>query len=244
MYIYPTVTINGVSSTTIRGLLITALAPISKPAQRALVDVIDGRAGDVITPLGFAAYDKPVTIALTKGYDIDEVIKFFNSSGVVTFSNEPDKFYNFAIYEQIDFERLIRFKTATVIFHVQPYKYPVKNILVENAPENDTNSLSVSVFNSGNIYARPLLKVIGSGTINLSVNGVQMLILELGETSQTIYIDCDTMNAYAPDNTLLNRLVTGNYDNIKLPVGNNTITVTAAGNTITALSIDKYIRWI
>ena len=244
MYIYPTITINGVSSTTITGLLITSLPPISKPAQRALVDVIDGRDGDVITPLGFAAYDKPVGIALTKGYDIDAVIKFFNSAGVVTFSNEPDKYYNFAIYEQIDFERLIRFKTATVIFHVQPYKHPIENIFVENAPANATNSLSVSVFNSGNIYSRPLLKVIGSGTINLSVNGVQMLVLELGETSQTIYIDCDTMNAYALDNTLLNRLVTGNYDNIKLPVGNNTITVTATGNTITALSVDKYIRWI
>lgn len=244
MNISPYLIINGKSSREISGLLIQSLAPISKAPVKTKVETIDGRDGDIVTPLGFNAYDKPVSIGLSYDYDIDEVIKFFNSSGVVTFSNEPDKYYNFAIYEQIDFERLIRFKTATVIFHVQPYKYPVKNILVENAPANATNSLSVSVFNAGNIYSRPLLKVIGSGTVNLYVNGVQMLVLELGETSQTIYIDCDTMNAYAPDNTLLNRLVTGNYDNIKLPIGNNTITVTAAGNTITALSVDKYIRWI
>ena len=54
---------------------------------------------------------------------IDEIIEYFNSSGVVTFSNEPDKYYKYSIYEQIDFERLIRFKTAEVTLHVQPFKY-------------------------------------------------------------------------------------------------------------------------
>lgn len=199
MYIYPTITINGVSSTTIRGLLITALAPISKPAQRALVDVIDGRAGDVITPLGFAAYDKPVTIALTKGYDIDEVIKFFNSEGVVTFSNEPDKYYNFAIYEQIDFERLIRFKTATVIFHVQPYKYannenPLNFAITSGEP--------VTVKNSGNTDSKPVLIVTGEGVVDLDINGEQVLNIDFGEDEQAYIIDSDAMNAYATENAI------------------------------------------
>lgn len=244
MYIYPTVTINGVSSTTIKGLLITALAPISKPLQRTLVDVIDGRDGDVITPLGFAAYDKPVSIALTKDYDVNEVIAFFNSSGIVTFSNEPDKYYKFAIYDQLDLERLIRFKTGVVNFHVQPYKYPTKDIEVRSISGTAVSSKELNVFNSGNTYAMPTIKVRGSGVINLSVNNTQMLVIDLGETLQTITIDCEAMNAYATDNTLLNRLVTGNYDNIKLPVGNNNIKVTAADNTIIALYVNNYIRWI
>lgn len=245
MYIYPTIKINGLSSATIKGLLITSLAPISKPPQRTLIDVIDGRDGDIITPLGFSAYDKPVTIALTKDYNIDEVIGFFNSSGVVVFSNEPDKYYNFAIYEAIDFERLIRFKTATVIFHVQPFKYPVNEVEMSSISTNPVSTKSVTrIFNTGNIFARPTIKVVASGTITLKVNTVQMLVLELGETTQTIIIDCEKMNAYAPDNTLLNRLVTGNYDKIKLPVGINSINVSTTGNTISALYVSKYLRWI
>lgn len=239
MYIYPTITINGVSSTTITGLLITSLPPISKPAQRALVDVIDGRDGDVITPLGFAAYDKPVGIALTKGYDIDAVIKFFNSSGVVTFSNEPDKYYNFAIYEQIDFERLIRFKTATVIFHVQPYKYSLlEQLLTFNIASSPA---SIEIYNAGNYYSKPTLKITASGTVSVSLNDTEILVIEFGETSQTIIIDTDKMNAYDSNGAFLNRLVTGNYDNIKFKAGANTITTTGA---VTVIEIEKYSRWL
>ena len=119
------VILNGVSSNTINGLLIQELPPVSKPLIRATVEEIDGRDGDIITKLGYSAYDKAMLIGLYGNFDIDEVIEFFNSSGKVTFSNEPDKYYNYEILEQIDFERLIRFRRAEVVFHVQPFKYLV-----------------------------------------------------------------------------------------------------------------------
>lgn len=117
------VILNGVKSTTIQGLLIQALPPISKPMIRTSIEEIDGRDGDIVTKLGYSAYDKEMSIGLFGNYDVDEVINYFNSEGVVIFSNEPDKFYNYQIINQIDFEKLIRFKTATVTFHVQPFKY-------------------------------------------------------------------------------------------------------------------------
>lgn len=117
--------LNGQKSTEITGLLIQSLPPISKPLLRTEVEEIDGRDGDITTPLGYAAYDKTVTIGLYGDFDIDQVIAYFNGSGTVTFSNEPDKFYNYQITQQIDFEKLIRFRTATVTFHVQPFKYSV-----------------------------------------------------------------------------------------------------------------------
>lgn len=114
--------LNGKKSTLIQGLLISSLPPITKPMVRTEIEEIDGRDGDIVTKLGYSAYDKEMQIGLFGDYDLDEVIQFFNSEGTVIFSNEPDKFYNYQILEQIDFEALIRFKTATVVFHVQPFK--------------------------------------------------------------------------------------------------------------------------
>lgn len=118
-----TITLNGQSSEEISGLLIQSLPPISKPAMRSEIEEIDGRDGDIVTQLGFSAYDKEISIGLYGDYDINQIISFFNSEGTVVFSNEPDKYYNYQILGQIDFEKLIRFKTATVTMHVQPFKY-------------------------------------------------------------------------------------------------------------------------
>ena len=123
----PYIIINGVSSKTINGLLIQSLPPISKPLMRTSIEEIDGRDGDIVTKLGYAAYDKIITIGLFGDYNVDDVISYFDTEGVITFSNEIDKYYKFQVLEPIDFEKLIRFKTATVTFHVQPFKYSAVN---------------------------------------------------------------------------------------------------------------------
>ena len=87
------------------------------------------RDGDIVTQLGFSAYDKEIDIGLCDNFDINAVISFFNQSGKVTFSNEPDKYYKFAQYNGIDFEKLVRYKTAKVAFHVQPFKYALNYML-------------------------------------------------------------------------------------------------------------------
>lgn len=115
--------LNGEKSTDVKGLIIQSLPPITKPKVRTSKEEIDGRDGDIVTKLGYAAYDKEVSIGLHGDFDIDDAIAFFDSEGEVVFSNERDKYYRYSILEQIDFERLIRFRTAKVKMHVQPFKY-------------------------------------------------------------------------------------------------------------------------
>lgn len=150
--------LNGKSSDTITGLIIQELPPISKPLMRSQVEEIDGRDGDIITKLGFSAYDKEISVGLYGNFDINEIIAYFNSEGTVTFSNEPDKFYYYQILEQIDFERLVRFRTATINFHVQPFKYSTteeaetieagtvsgegNNLVLENTSDNPFSKLT------------------------------------------------------------------------------------------------------
>ena len=115
--------LNGEKSTNVKGLIIQSLPPISKPKMRTSIETIDGRDGDVVTKLGYSAYDKEVSIGLHGDFDIDDAISFFDSEGEVVFGNEPDKYYRYQILDQIDFERLVRFRTAKFKMHVQPFKH-------------------------------------------------------------------------------------------------------------------------
>lgn len=359
-----TITLNGIESSEIQGLLIQTLPPISKPLMRTEIEEIDGRDGDIVTPLGFSAYNKEISIGLYGDFDIDEVISYFTSQGTVIFSNEPEKYYNYQIIDQIDFERLVRFRTATVTFHTQPFKFSTEenaktfnvdkleipaftqtkngvtvtvnkgamsvsgtasaaaefyvpitalslnpgtytltavaagdnagNVairLINDSPSNANsfggqavfldssenatiqatlteaksynylwvyattgaaidvisavtlgNNAGVNITNSGNYFSRPQLTLYGSGTINLSLNGNQLFVIDLGETPSNITIDTAAMEAYqgTPD-TLMNRSVDGNYNNFKLNVGRNVITW--SGN-LTQIIINNYSRWI
>lgn len=229
--------LNGVSSLTISGLLIQNLPPISKPRQRVEIEEIDGRDGDIVTYLGYGAYDKEFKIGLFGSYDVDEIISYFNSKGTVIFSNEEDKYYNYQIIEQIDFDKLLRYKEATVKMHVQPFKYSAEDN--QKVFSVDSTTTSISIRNNGNIYSRPVLTITGSGSIDLYLNNIQLFVINM-ESYTSITIDTNNMNAYN-GNTLLNRNVTGSYDNFKLNVGKNTISWT--GN-ITQIEIDNYSRWI
>lgn len=150
--------INGVNSKTIEGLLISTLPPISKPLMRTEKLEINGRDGDIVTNLGYSAYDKTFEIGLTYNYDVDDVISFFDTSGTVIFSNESDKYYRFQMIEQIDFNKLLRFKKATVTMHVQPFKYSATentktldigaNLLSLKNYSNTLNGLTISVNNN------------------------------------------------------------------------------------------------
>lgn len=137
--------LNNKSSKDIQGLIISTLPPITKPQMRANIETIDGKDGDEITKLGYSAYDKEITIGLAKNYNVDDVIAYFNNnqSGKVTFSNEPDKYYNYTILEQIDFEKLLRFKKAKVKFHIQPFKYSnvERKVSFSNSEEVLTDNL-------------------------------------------------------------------------------------------------------
>lgn len=229
------VIINGVNSNTINGLAINEMPPITKPSIRTNTEEIDGRDGDIVTRLGYSAYDKEMTIGLYGNYDLDEIMSYFNQSGTIIFSTETDKYYNFEILEQIDYEKLLKFKTATITMHCQPFKYEVNETPIALASGDNI------VRNKGNIYSKPIMYIEGTGTITISLEGNQVFNIVMGNNTE-IEIDIEKLEAYNPnDGTLLNRIVTGDYDDFRLESGNNTI---ALGGTITSANIRMYSRWL
>lgn len=230
-----TVIINGVPSTTINGLLIQKLPVVQKPAIRINTSTIDGKDGDQITKLGYSAYDREILIGLHGNYDESEVIRYFNQSGTIVFSNEPEKVYTFDQVKEINLERLIRMRQAKITVHCQPFKYSLNEI-----PIVATGS-SVAIRNNGNVIAKPKITITGSGNITFYKGSTQILSIALG-TEGYITIDSDAMEAYKDSElNYKNRLVTGNYENLALPIGESTYSWTG---TVTSVSISRYTRWV
>lgn len=230
--------LNGEKSTNVKGLIIQSLPPITKPKMRASIEEIDGRDGDIITKLGYAAYDKEVSIGLHGDFDIDDAIAFFNSDGEVVFSNERDKYYRYQILEQIDFERLVRFRTAKVKMHVQPFKYDAVDRVYEFISK-DVGKKSFTIRNRGNVVSKPKVTVYGAGVVALSINAVTVLQIAIAGNGY-ITIDAEEMNAYH-DNTLMNRNVTGDYADLALNVGENVI---SCEGIFSEIKVENFSRWV
>lgn len=221
----------GVDSSTIEGLMICELPPITKPKMRVQETTIDGVDGSIIEELGYESYDKSLKIGLTYNFDVDKIIKYFTGEGQVVFSNESDKYYNAKIIDQIDYERLLRFKEATVKFRVQPFKYKLNESAI-------TLTESGTVTNVGLEYSKPIMKITGSGTVEVLVNGLAIFTYIFPENETEVIIDSEKEDAYL-GTVLKNRTMTGEFP--RLLDGENTISW--SGN-VTSIVVEPKSRWL
>lgn len=240
----------GVSSDEISGLLINSLPPIQMPPKKTNVINIEGRDGDIVEVLGYEAYDRTVNISLKNDYDVDEVIRWLNNSGDLILSNEPDKVYKAAVYDTVAFERLLKFKQASVKFHVQPFKTLQKDCL-QFSCEGDIGEYKVTVINRGNIYSRPKISayVDGETLIDVYVNDVQCFNVVAKSPVDTLDIDFETGSIGLFDSDF-NRIDANHlfYTTDTLPSlnpGENTITISpAVGINNPTLKVTNASRWL
>lgn len=205
----------GVRSTTIPGLLICELPPISKPKMRIKETEIDGRDGSIIEELGYESYTKTITIGLSSVFDINEVIKYFTGEGELVFSNEIDKVYRARITDSIDFERLIRFKKAKVKFLCQPFKYKRDEVFKET---------EVATASGTKLYLNDVYKL-----TSLKVNGASGTVKTIGKN----LMNCETN--FRPSYNGLTSVM--NADGSVTTTGKVTSNYTA----ITQLRLDEFI---
>lgn len=223
------------SSREIEGLIITNTPPITKPKMRVNKVEIDGRDGDIVEKVGYESYTKNVGIGLTRNFDINEIIKFFTGEGELVISDEPDKVYLASIYDDVDYDRLLQIRKATVKFHVQPFKYLKDESKVSL---NVTTQTSVEVENKGLEVSKPIFMLEGTGTIEIAVNGTNIFRYTFPSGETKVIIDSLKEEAYF-DGTYKNRNMLGEFP--KLIVGANTISWTG---TLTKIEIEPKSRWL
>jgi len=150
-----------------------------------------------------------------------------DGSGKLVLSNEPDKYYDAYVLDQIDYAKALRFRTADVSFFVQPYKHS----------NEDEETTARTVINQGNTDSLPLMTITGNGQIILYINGILICTLTV---SGYITLDSEEQEAYK-GTVLQNRMMVGDFP--KLLAGENTITFGGSG-TVSEVKTTVRSRWL
>ena len=225
---------NGINSDELEGLIIEELPSITRAKKRIEYTVIDGRDGDIAEELGYSSYTKEMKIGLNSKANIDEIINYFDGAGKIIFSNEPDKEYTVIADEKVDYERLVKFRKATIKFHVQPFKY-----LVDEAPFvfNIKDQKEIKVSNIGYVNSKPIMTLYGSGRIEILINNISVFSVDIDD--EFIIVDSLKEEAYKEIDILKNRNMTGLFPVLKSGIN----TIKWVGN-LTKIKIEPKSRWL
>lgn len=221
-----------INSRTDLGLRITEVPVI--PVTERMIDSIeiDGREGDLTIFKGW----KDVTFsfkAVIWNSDVQTswktILPQILNAKTITFSNETSVFYKI---KYVKASGLTQILSSMWEFEVEltcsPFRYKA-NVATINRTTSGT------VNNPGNIYSLPKIKVYGTGTRTLTING-KPIVLNL--TNGNLTLDCDLKECFYGD-VAANQYMTGDFPEFR--VGSNTVTL---GTGITKVEIEPRWRYL
>lgn len=212
-------------------LIVSELPPITTPPKRHEIIYIDGVDGGIVQERGYGTYEKTMLISLRRTIDIDEITSLLSGSGEIEFSNELGKLYRVTILNQIDYTRLGRYRTASVTFLTQPYKY------LKDEPTIDTSTLgSLTIKNQGNTTAYPLITLTGANSVTLTMGAEYMEINLPGDDG---IVDCEKQNLYVAGG-IRNSHFSGSFFSLP-PKSTNTIVVSGTAYIISISPRSRFI---
>jgi len=151
-------------------------------------------------------------------------------SGDLIFSTEPEKKWKARLDLPVDINTpMVELREFILVFDCYPLAYAIDNI-----PLTLTTS-PTKIINMTNTNAEPVIKIYGSGSINLSINGS---IIYLTNVSEYVIIDSDMVDCYK-DTMPKNNDMEGEFP--ILNVGDNIISWTGS---VTEVLLTPNYRWI
>jgi phage-related protein len=214
------------------GLRITQ--PPTFPATQRIVEKInvDGREGSLTLLKGW----EDITLTLKAAVLGSNCRTMYRSAvaailaaTTVRFSNDPDVFYKVKYAKVGEMTMPLRsLGEFQISFVCAPFKY-IHNIATL------TMTASGSITNPGTVYSLPRIKVYGSGTRNLTINGK---LITLNLLTSPLTLDSELKECHYGD-VAQNDRMTGDFPVFN--VGANTITL---GTGITKLEIEPRWRYL
>lgn len=175
-----TFTFNGVSSLT-HGLRVTKDYIITSTGNDVEVIAVPGRDGELIIPnkrLKSKPIELPCTIKSNK--PLSEVAVDISNWLLVdgykdlTLSWDPEFVYKACYIETFEIAAIMKqFGTIKLNFKCHPIKFYKDGLTKFSASD------SLSINGKGNVQAKPIIKLIGSGTTTLSINGRRTMLKDV-----------------------------------------------------------------
>lgn len=152
-----------------------------------------------------------------------QVRQWLQGTGKLIIADSPDAFYEVQkIYIATDERQILRYGNLQVVFTVYPYEF---------FTSGDT-AVGAGTINNPGDEAAPLYKITGNGSGTLTVNGKTMTYTVNG----VLNIDVRRFIAYDGSGNNKNSVLTGDYENLKLKPGANTVAATAG-------TLEVYPHW-
>ena len=158
---------NGIDSR-MMDIIVTAMPPTIRAAQRVESVTVPGRDGSLHETDGsYDNYTKTMECAIKNREKLDDIAAWLTGSGEIIFSSEPDKVYRVTISNTISIAQMMRtFQKFQVSFDTYPFKYSVNRF--DEALELEKSAV---ILGKGTVYSQPVITVYGSGTVTLTING-------------------------------------------------------------------------
>lgn len=170
-------------------IVVNTLPSMDSPSERVTKKEVPGRNGDLyVTDGSYESMVKSCKCTLKDNTQIDLIKTWLRGNGNVIFSNQSDRFYRTIIINKIPFEQILRCYSEFVVqFECDPLGYLLEgeDIITITSP--------LTLYNPGNHYSEPYMKIYGSGNIQLSINNTELILNNIDEY---VEVDSDILKCF------------------------------------------------
>lgn len=222
-------TYNGTSASSL-GIIVNSMDWYVKPERKVDELKVQGRDGTSVVDDSYLPITIKTRITIKSLSNINFIMSWLTGNGQLTFSGDSGKYRNAYVFDAINFSQNGSTWEASFEFYcADPFRY------VSSESNITKTTFPATYTNAGNLFAKPLLKITGSGTVSLTIGASTITIIL---DNAYVYVDSDAMDVYY-GTTLKNRNATGTFPTFS--IGSNSITKTG---TITELVITPRTRYL
>ena len=195
---------------------------------------VEGRDGSLTRFLGYEDLKFSLNFNILFQSDIKQKLReikgMFAQASTLSFDDGPNFYYKIKQDQISETESVIKASGVfSVDFVAEPFEY-------QKTSSAAYTTKPIILTNQATAEALPLIKVTGTGTVVLNVNGTGITLTGL---TSSIVLDSELQEAYTGLTTNMNSSMNGEFPILR--TGNNTITWTG---TVTKVEIDPKWRWI
>lgn len=220
-----------------KGVRLTEMPQIIRPQERVTHVTIPGRAGELTMTEDsdiYESYIQTIPLVIDSAANVKAVEEWLRGTGDVSFCCEPELQQSARVINAVQFSKHSRNSTwweAEVQFYCDPMKSAV-----ETEDEITVTESGETITNLGDVASRPLIRIIGSGSITIRAGGRRIALTDVESGWE---IDSDLEWVMDENGNPLTGVYTGEFP--RLSRGSKTIQFTG---DVTRLEITPRWRYI